>query len=222
MRQPIFSRGCKSDIMLKFLLLILATISFSAAGAQTVIINDDFETPPYETSDAIVGWTVFGNVGEVSGEGSTSGSHAAAFNVGGNSEGNMLSQTFATLTGQTYTVEFDAAVFGIRTAGPLSLQIQVFGAGMGTLLDETVTPPDNGNFAPPTFQHYTYTFVADTSATTVKFTDIGLGNASADLILDTISVAPIAEVPEPATMVFSLFGALPLAAVFLRRIKTRR
>ncbi|MFL6513871.1 MAG: PEP-CTERM sorting domain-containing protein [Chthoniobacterales bacterium] len=208
--------------MLKSLLLILATISISIAGAQTVIINDDFETPPYETSQAIVGWTVFGNVGEVSEEGSTSGSHAAAFNVGGNSEGNMLSQSFATLTGQTYTVEFDATVFGIRTAGPLSLQIQVFGPSPDPLLDETVTPPDNGNFHPPTFQHYSYTFVADASATTVKFTDIGLGNASADLILDTVSVAPINEVPEPATIALSMLGALPVAIRLMRQRKTGR
>jgi hypothetical protein len=41
------------------------------------------------------------------------------------------------------------------------------------------------------FQHYQFTFAANSSMTTVKFTDIGTDNASADMMLDTVSVVPV-------------------------------
>src|SRR3954469_24971007 len=201
--------------MFKLLLpLLLCVWSVCVAFGQTVIINGDFETPPYETNGAITGWDVTGHVGEVSGEGFTSASHAAAFSIGGDSDGNTLAQTFSTLAGQSYTIDFDAGVVGMRTGGPLSLQIQVFGLGNATLVDDTIIPPYNGTFGAPTFAHYVYTFMADGPATTLKFTDIGLGNGSADIVLDTVSVVPIspAEVPEPATVILLGVGGIFLAA----------
>lgn len=183
-----------------------------AAGAQNIVVNGDFETPP---DNALTGWTVTGDVAKTGDEGFTTPSNAAAFSVGANSQGDMLSQILGTTAGQSYTLDFDAGVFGVRSLGPLSLQVQVFGAGMDTLLDETVVPPYNGNFDFPSFGHYTFSFTADSASSTLKFTDMGLGNNSADIVLDTVSV--VASVPEPVSSMLLLVGGGVLALVRGRR-----
>jgi len=198
--------------MLRLLVLIACSAWIATAGAQNVIINGDFETGPFDTNVAVSGWDVVGNVGSVSDQGFTTASHAAALSVGNNSEGDMLSQTFSTTIGQLYSLDFDSGVFGIRSDGALSLQIQVFGSG--TLLDDTITPPYNGNFSPASFDHYTYTFTADSASTTLKFTDIGSGNANADIMLDTVSVV---AAPEPATWMLMIVGLAPFGLLARRR-----
>jgi len=208
--QPMMSRFAR---LIVFVVVVLCA---SLAAGQNVIINGDFETGPFETNGTVSGWTVTNNVGDVSGEGFTSSSHAAAFSLGGDSQGNMLSQTFATVSGITYTLDFDAGVFGVRTGDPLSLQIQVFGSGMSTLLEETVIPPYNGNFNPASFNHYTYSFVADGIFATLTFTDFGTGNLNADVMLDTIAV-----IPEPVSSVLLMLGAAPLICLMLRKKTVR-
>jgi hypothetical protein len=198
--------------MLKLITLFASIIFVSVAGAQNVLLNGNFEIGPYDTIGVVTDWVVVGNVGEVGNEGFTSPSHAAAFSLGGSSQGDMLSQSFATSIGQVYTLDFDAGVFGARTQSPLQLQVQVFGAG--TLLNQTVTPPENGTFNPAPFAHYTYMFTADSGSTTLKFTDVGLGNQNADVILDTVSVVPA---PEPATWALMTSGAVSLLYVLRRR-----
>jgi hypothetical protein len=89
-----------------------------------------------------------------------------------------------------YTVDFDAGVFGVPDTGStLLLHVQVFGTG--TPLDETVTPPSADTFDPNSviFKHYHFTFTADSITTTLQFSDIGVGNAGADTVVDTVSVA---------------------------------
>ena len=196
----------------KLTFFLLAVLCTSIAAAQNVIINGDFDDPPYDTIGAVSGWTVTGSVGAVGDEGFTTPDHAAAFSLGGNSDGNMLSQSFATIPGQAYTLDFDAGVYGIRSLGPLQLQIQV--TGTGTLLTETVIPPYNGNFNPAPFDHFMFSFIADSASATLKFNDIGLGNNAADIILDTVSVAAI---PEPTSLVLVMVGAVPLLGYIRRR-----
>jgi hypothetical protein len=171
------------------------------AHAQNLILNGDFEAEPHDPISTITDWTVSG-AGHVHSamQGATSGSFSAAFSIGGDFEGDVLSQTFTTSPGQAYLVEFDAGVYGVRTGGPLKLNVQV--GGSGTLLDRTITPPDASTFTPGnvTFQHYRYTFIADNSGTTtLQFTDIGLGNADADIELDTVSVVAT-TLPAPTTL----------------------
>src|SRR5437868_8696613 len=82
--------------------------------AQNLILNGDFEAGPHDIVAIITDWTSTGAAYVASAiEGSTSGSFSAALNIGGDSEGTVLSQTFATVSGQTYLVEFDSGIFGI-------------------------------------------------------------------------------------------------------------
>jgi hypothetical protein len=179
-------------------LLLAGALAFNfgvSARAQNLLQNPNFEEPPHapeDQSNTVTDWIVGGTADIHSGpsnEGSTTPAYSAVLNVGQDSEGTTLSQSFATTVGTVYKVEFDAGIFGVRGGGPLRLEVQVLGSG--TLLNETVTPPYNGNFNPASFQHYSYTFTADSTTTTLQFKDIGLANSSADTLIDTVSVVPI-------------------------------
>ena len=80
-----------------------------------------------------------GNVADIA-EGATSGTHSAAFSAGGDSEGDMLSQSFFTDINQVYMVDFDAGIYGPPDNGA-NLQLRVQVIGNSTLLDETITLP---------------------------------------------------------------------------------
>jgi hypothetical protein len=160
--------------------------------------NANFETGPYDTIGSVTRWTVVGNVADRA-EGSTSTSHSAVFSVGGDSEGDSISQRFFSTANQVYMLDFDAGVFGIPDSGA-TLQLRVQVTGNSTLLDQTITPPVAGTSDPSsvTFQHYHVIFTANSSVTTLKFTSVGLGNSNADQLVDTVSVAPASSVtPTP-------------------------
>ncbi|MFL6514002.1 MAG: DUF642 domain-containing protein [Chthoniobacterales bacterium] len=160
-----------------------------SADAQNLIRNGDFETPPYAPSSQLTSWTVggTGNIHSMA-EGATTGTHSAALNVGHDSEGTTLSQAFATVPGGHYVVDFDAGVFGQPSAAPLQVNVQV--TGTGSLLNETVTPGVVTTFTPEAvlFTHYHFAFTADSSTATIQFIDVGLGNDSADTVVDSVSV----------------------------------
>jgi len=163
-----------------------------------MLINGNFDMAPFETAGAISGWVV-GGLGYISErqEGATTGSYGAVFGDGGDFQGDTLSQSFATVVGQTYTLDFDAGIAGVRSASPLQLRVQVIGSA--TLLDQTITPPEAGSFDPSltAFQHYQFTFTANSTTTTLQFTDVGTGNAYADQIVDTVSIAPTSSPTPP-------------------------
>lgn len=170
---------------------LLGCVAIYPVSAQNLITNGDFETSPYAPSTTITGWTVSGTgaVHEIE-EGSTTPTHSLALNVGGDSQGTIVSQSFATAIGEVYRVDFDAGIFGQPTGGPLQLNVQI--TGSGSLLNQTVTPPVALTFTPAAvvFGHYYFSFTANSATTTIQFTDIGLGNADADTVVDTVSVQP--------------------------------
>src|SRR5207302_1052915 len=143
-------------------------------------------------------WVVTGNVGDTT-EGATSGTHSAALSAGGDSAGDSLSQSFITVVNQAYTVDFDAGIFG-TPANQANLQVQVQAVGNTTLLDRTVTPPVAGmsTASSVSFAHYQFVFTADSTVTTLRFVSVGLGNALADQVVDSVSVLP-ASTPVPFT-----------------------
>src|SRR6202011_5878538 len=117
--------------------------------------------------------------------------HSAGFSAGSDSFGNILSQQFVTTPGQVYTLDFWAGVYGIRSGNSLQLQAQVLGASPSFSI--TVTPPDAMTYHPSgvLFSKYHFTFVAGGSVATIQFMDLVGNNASADLMLDTVSILPL-------------------------------
>jgi hypothetical protein len=200
------------QMLSKLTLLCICLASLSVARAQNVLVNGNFDEPPPNMDGTVTGWDVTGHVAAVTGQGFTTADQAAALSVSGSFEGDMLAQTFTTTIGQAYALDFDAGVYGKPTAGPLSLQIQVMGTS--TLLDQTVQPPNNNDFNPAPFNHYSYMFTADSTSTTLKFTDSGGGNQNADVMVDTVSVS---AVPEPASSALVIMGAASLGLVLSRK-----
>jgi hypothetical protein len=201
-------------------LLLALAIGFGgalSARGQNVVVNGDFEAPPYDTNGMLTDWVVGGNgnVQATPSDGASSLTHSAVFNAGESAGGNTLSQSFATTPGESYTLDFDAAVFGMPSS---TLQLQVQATGTGLLLDQTVTPPVSNSFdaMDTNFQHYTFSFVADSSFTTLQFSDIGSGNRAADQVLDAVSV-----VPEPSVIALTILGAGALLG-FLKPSKDSR
>src|SRR5881227_654989 len=80
------------------------------ANAQNLILNGDFETGPFAPSTTITNWVVSGaaQVHSIDGEGATTSIHSAALNVGGDSQGTVLSQSFSTVVGKAYVLNFDS------------------------------------------------------------------------------------------------------------------
>lgn len=182
-------------------MVAFATLGIGAisANAQNLILNGDFETAPFNMSGSIPNWTV-GGVGHIAAiaEGATTPTHCAAFNEGGSFQGDTLSQSFSTVPGQSYVLEFDSGIYGTPSSGTtLQLRFQVI--GNTTRLDETFPPPCPNTYDPNLLylHHYYRPFTADSSTTTVTFTDVGSGNGAADTMLDTVSVT-VAPTPTPA------------------------
>jgi hypothetical protein len=200
------------QMLSKLTLLFICLASLSVARAQNVIVNGNFDEPPPNMDGTVTSWDVTGHVAAVTGQGSTTSDQAAALSVSGSFEGDMLAQTFTTTIGQKYTLDLDAGVFGEPTEGPLSLQIQVTGGS--TLVNDTVQPPNNNDFNPAPFDHLSYMFTADSTSTTLKFTDSGSGNLNADVMVDTVSVV---AVPEPASAALVIVGGVSLGLLIRRK-----
>ena len=199
---PVFRSRSNAHSRLRTTLVVVLTAfaCLLSAQAQNLILNPSFEDGPHGPSDVILDWIVGGTGSANSAmQGATTGDFSAALNVGGDSENTTISQTFSTTIGQIYMVEFDAGVFGERDGNRLQLNVGV--VGNGTLLNTTITPPDAFTYTPSStvFSHYRYTFTADSTTSTLVFTDIGLGNANADMEIDTVSVVPT-TLPTPTTL----------------------
>jgi uncharacterized protein DUF642 len=168
------------------------------------LVNNSFELSPFDTIGTVTGWTVGGggHVADRTAEGATAGNGAAVLSVGGDFQGDTVSQTFPTAIGQPYTIDFDAGIFGVPDPGALlQLRVQIFGTVQ--LRDNTIAPPLNTGPSPfdPTtmvFNHYQYSFVADSSITTLQFTSVGSGNKNADQIVDNVVVGVPGATPAPS------------------------
>lgn len=158
--------------------------------------NPNFEIGPFFQDGTVTGWQVQGRVAANT-QGATTVTHSAALSSGGNSQNDMLSQSFETISGQMYAVDFDAGIFGKRTGAPLQVRVEI--SGNGTLVNQLITPPDANtyNAAAVIFQHYRFTFTANSASTTLKFTSVGLGNANADQEIDTVIVSLVTQSPTP-------------------------
>ncbi|HJT80107.1 MAG TPA: hypothetical protein VJ719_02825, partial [Chthoniobacterales bacterium] len=192
--------------------LAVLLLAVGQAKGQNLITNGDFEIGPYLSRGTVGGWTVGGPgfvmvLGAQFSEGMTNGSWAVALDEGGNSQGNTLSQTIPTIPGQTYIFEWDGGIFG-KPDATISVRFQAIGNTIR--FDETIAPPvfNSFNANDTEFHHFFRTFIADSTSTTIRFTDVGNLNAQADLIIDAVSVIPMpAPTPSPTPTYLPLLNA---------------
>jgi hypothetical protein len=226
----------------KFLPLLLAgTIGFAwsfSASAQTVIVNGSYETNGGENSTTAPPWVVTGHTSLQNDEGATDGSFAVALNAGESTPNGVISQTFDTIALQVYTVTFDWGNFGADATQRLQIEVkdgatELITSGSGTVStvsDATIiqntsilqiedgtgqSPALNGAAPNGEFSLFSFTFTAQSSSSTITFTDIALSTTNSDSMLDNIVV-----VPEPSTWVMMGVGAIIFAGLmrFRRRV----
>lgn len=184
-------------------LAILAIAAPGTAHAQ-IITNGSFETRDFS------GWTVSGNVG-ISNDSASDGVVDAGFNRSDTTPNGVLSQSFPTVAGRQYQLQFDYGVFSF-TGQTQSLHAALF--GLNQLLGQTVTDPTPSH-DPTTFDTYSSLFTADSTTTTVRFTDdAGNPTVNVDGELDNVRVTPV---PEPTAL--ALTGVAALAALGGRRCR---
>ena len=146
------------------------------AGA---LISGSFES-------GFTGWKTSGNlfIQSAAPWAASDGSRLVAFNSYQKTPNGIISQSFATTAGQTYTLAFDAGILAFNTNSQI---MQVTVTSSTNRLTQTITLAglDDGinHWYPQKFS-----FVADSSSATLTFMDKSTATNSLDLLLDKVSV----------------------------------
>jgi choice-of-anchor C domain-containing protein len=216
-----FFAKCKVEIMRKVILVAALSAPLIASAAPNLITNGDFENYSWASSsslaetvfggpsNAIVGWTVGGTSVDVIRNsvlyGSISGNSIDMFGTPGPGS---LSQSFSTVIGQQYSIQFDLSYND--GGGNFNLQPDMFSVYVSL----------NGGAATnfvgtrPSATHYSESFTATTGLTTLKFASPASYVDSSGATLDNVSVT---AVPEPETYAMLIAGLGLMGAVAVRR-----
>ncbi|MFK7896673.1 MAG: LamG-like jellyroll fold domain-containing protein, partial [Myxococcota bacterium] len=123
-------------------------------------------------SGDLTGWTTTGTV-------SNSGD-ALRFGQFDDAGPHTASQSFTTVVGESYTLNFSYR----DDSGSLNQQMQVTVDGATNVLTRT----QNSSTAGTGYLNYTFSFVADSTTSTLSFTDSSSSSASVDGYIDNVSV----------------------------------
>jgi hypothetical protein len=145
---------------------------------------DAFTNGSFESG--YTGWLASGN--QQLSPRASQGIVAVQFNPGQTEPNGLLSQTFATIPGQTYALAFDVGTDWGTPNTPQSLEVTV--SGNNTLLSETLTVYGTGNSS-SAYLSTNYTFAADSTSTTLAFEDVSDTGLNIDLLLDNVQVNPV-------------------------------
>ena len=174
------------------------------SAAATLTVTQSPTTPSPEPSftngsfeSGITGWSASGNYG-IAGSyyKASDGTQLAVFNWGQSTPNGSLSQTFSTVAGQTYGLSFDAGVLAFNYS---EQRMQVTARGAGVVLSKTVSVFGNSSGASKWGARQSFTFTADSSATTVIFKDVSTTTLNVDLLLDNVQVTTSAPTPPTTT-----------------------
>jgi hypothetical protein len=188
-------------------LLAVGLMGMSGVASASLVQNGGFETGSFSdwsTSGltcsgvgASFGAATGGCVGYDADPGPHSGAYAAY--LGTAAGGGVISQSFATYAGQTYTLDFDLAIGAYNgSPSPNSFVALVDGLSLFSILNA----PAQG------FAHYSFDFIGSGGLMNLSFIS---GNAPSFFILDDVSV----RVPEPSTL--ALFGLFAAGLGLMRR-----
>ncbi len=165
----------------------IAAVSITVnAPVTNVLVNGSFESD-------YTAWTKSGNQA-IATYPTTDGRKLVAFNGSNLAANGVLSQTFATVSGQTYTLTFDAGILSYVKKNQV-LEVKI--AGPGSLLSQTMTLKGDGDGIIDWFSK-TYTFVAGGSTATITFRDRSTATNALDLLLDNIRISGPPAFPNSA------------------------
>ncbi len=154
----------------------------AATGVLTIGELGTLENGSFESD--YLGWDAIGNQGiaNFAPYQTTDGANVVVFNWGENTPNGVLSQTFVTTPGQTYTVSFDV---GVLAYNKKEQRLQVTVDGAGPLVSETVSVFGLGG-GQTQWVSKSYSFVADSTMTTLTFLDVSTTTNSIDMLLDDV------------------------------------
>jgi lysophospholipase L1-like esterase len=155
------------------------TMNAVYGSVTQILVNGSFESD-------FTGWTASGNmsIASTTPYAATDSTKLVAFNSGNLPANGLLSQSFATVIGQTYTLTFDAGVLAYNRK---SQTVQVTVAGSGSLLSQTITIIGLGG-GTNLWLPQSFTFVANSSTSTLTFRDKSTSTNSLDLLLDNVRI----------------------------------
>ncbi len=134
-------------------------------------------------------WALSGNARVNTNAASTDGKNLIEFNYGNTDPNGVVSQSFITVPGTTYTLTYDVGVLSYNT-NQQSVLATVTGSGVLLSKALTVTGPGSGTAR---WTSQSFTFVANSSNTTLSFSDTSTTTAAIDLYIDNVRVsAPMA------------------------------
>jgi choice-of-anchor C domain-containing protein len=148
---------------------------------------------------------------------------ANSIDLNGNSLG-TIAQTFDTISGHPYQVEFWLA--GNYAGGPTVKKVEVNATGTGNTPQQftfDVTGHSSTNMG---WEQHFYNFTADGSSTTLSFASLSVNIGGANnygAVLDDVSITdtytPPVGAPEPGTIMLLLFGLVGVASA--RKLKSK-
>lgn len=196
----------------------VAALAGPAMAGTNLIINGSFEQSnlnPGGTwialgggNTSIVGWTTFGGGVDYMGTLWAPSDGTRCIDLNNVSPNGGIQQSFATVAGWLYTVEFDlsANMFG----SPAVKRMQVDAAGQSAIFEFDYVAM-GATTADPRWQRITWTFVANSASSNLRFTGLNTGVYGA--AIDNVVVT--GRVPTPGS--FALLGLGGLVALRRRR-----
>ncbi len=179
--------------------VVTVSITVNAVVAGT-LVNGSFES-------GFTGWNTIGNqvIQSAAPYIATAGTKLVGFNGGNSTPNGVLSQTFATTPGQSYTLAFDAGIL-FYTSAPQVMNVTV--NGNANLLTRTLTLIGSGS-GPIRWLPQSFIFIADSGSTTLTFRDQSSSTNAIDLLLDNVRVQGSVA---PATLVSEILTGLPASS----------
>lgn len=197
---------------------IACAVGLACSAQADLIVNGSFEEsnlnpgsawiPMGGGDTAITGWTTIGAGIDYMGTILAASDGSRSIDLNNVSSGGGIAQTFSTISGWLYTVEFDLSANMYGGPTPKVMQVSAAGQSAEFEFDYVAAGSTAQN---PAWERITWTFVGNGSSATLAFEGISTGVYGADI--DNVVVTGVA--PTPGTL--AGFGALGLLAARRRR-----
>jgi hypothetical protein len=159
--------------------------------ATSALDNGSFENGVSE-------WTSSGNIEAIATSSrypATDGNRLLTFNSGQSTANGTLTQKLSTTAGVSYTLSFDLGVFSFNKN---EQRLSVTATGSKTLLSQVAKLSGKGG-GNTVWKKFTYTFVANSSTTTITLKDVSTTTKDLDMLLDNVRItSSSSSSPAPA------------------------